>query len=109
MELGELMKIRGVLFKHKDDAAEGVSFGTKYKITKFLFNTDTEASFCDQSIKEIDAQYQEKDHEYIAKVEELLKTEVDKSIQFTMEELEYFSLSVEDLICLYSCITEEES
>ena len=33
--------------------------------------------------------------------------EVDKSVQFSMEELEHFSLSVEDMLCLYGCIAEE--
>ena len=107
MKLGEIMKVRGVLFKHKDDAAERVSFGTKYKITKFLFDTDSEACFCEKSMKEIEEQCQEKNAEYMTKIEELLSTEVDKNVQFTAEELEHFALSVEDLICLYGCITEE--
>lgn len=34
MKLGELMKIRAVLIKHKD-VTDGVSIQTKYKITKF--------------------------------------------------------------------------
>ena len=106
MKLGDVMKARGVLFKHKDDTAEGVSIKTKYKITKFLYETDPDACFCEKALKELESQQQ--DAGYQAKLEELLNTEVDKNVQFKTEELEHFTLSVEDLICLYGCITEEE-
>ena len=55
MKLGELMKIRAVLIKHKD-VADGVSIQTKYKITKFLVDTDAEASFCGKALHELEAQ-----------------------------------------------------
>jgi hypothetical protein len=113
MKLGELMKIRAVLIKHKD-VADGVSIQTKYKITKFLVDTDAEASFCGKALHELEAQYwadgklrEGTEDEYASKVNELIDMEVDKSVQFSMEELEHFSLSVEDMLCLYGCITEE--
>ena len=108
MKLGEIMKVRGVLFRHKDDTAEGVPFKAKYKITKFLFDTDAEACFCEKSLKEIEAQCRNNESEYQAKINELMETEVDKNVQFTTGELEHYALSVEDLICLYGCITETE-
>ena len=107
------MKIRAVLNKHKD-VADGVSIQTKYKITKFLVDTDAEASFCGKALHELEAQYwadgklrEGTEDEYASKVNELIDMEVDKSVQFSMEELEHFSLSVEDMLCLYGCITEE--
>lgn len=113
MKLGELMKIRAVLIKHKD-VADGVSIQTKYKITKFLVDTDTEASFCGKALHELEAQYwadgkprEGAGPEYAQKVNDLIDMEVDKSVQFSVEELEHFALSVEDLLCLYGCIAEE--
>lgn len=113
MKLGELMKIRAVLIKHKD-VADGVSIQTKYKITKFLIDTDAEASFCGKALHELEVQYwkdgklrEGAEDEYAQKVNELTDMEVDRSVRFSMEELEHFALSVEDLLCLYSCIAEE--
>ena len=113
MKLGELMKIRAVLIKHKD-VADGVSIQTKYKITKFLIDTDAEASFCGKALHELETQYwtdgkirEGLGPEYAQKVNELIDMEVDKSVQFSTGELEHFALSVEDLLCLYSCIAEE--
>lgn len=113
MKLGELMKIRAVLIKHKD-VADGVSIQTKYKITKFLVDTDAEASFCGTALRELETQYwtdgkprEGAGPEYAQKVNDLIDMEVDKSVQFSVEELEHFALSVEDLLCLYGCIAEE--
>ena len=113
MKLGELMKIRAVLIKHKD-VADGVSIQTKYKITKFLVDTDAEASFCGKALHELETQYwtdgklrEGTEDEYAEKINELTDMEVDKSVQFSVEELEHFALSVEDLLCLYGCIAEE--
>lgn len=116
MKLGEIIKIRGVLFRHKNEAAGQVPIKVKYKITKFLFETDQEAGFFDGANNDLKKLYCNDDgvvldgmqDEYKTKFEELVNTEVDKVIEFTIDELEHFDLSVDDLICLYGCIKEVE-
>lgn len=114
MKLGEIIKIRGVLFKHKDTSAAGVSFSVKYKIAKFLYETDQEVSFFEAAHADVKKDFfdaegnliKEKQGEYEGKINALLNTETDRNIEFEIGELEHFDLSVADTICLYGCIRE---
>ena len=113
MKLGEVMKIRKVLFEHKDDKTKGAT-STLYKMSRFLFDSDSDAGFCQKKLKELAAEYtdengviDEKKEEYETKLEELLNTETGRSIEFTVDELKTFELSLEDIISLNSCIKEE--
>lgn len=118
MTLLELLKVRGSLLKYKSVAGPEVSFDTKYKIARFLFDTDKDAKFYLESVALLEQQYldlEKKEHvdkarqmEYEAKIEELLNTETEKIIIFTREELSGFNMSVDDLICLYNCIKDGE-
>lgn len=117
MKLSEIMQIRGTLFKHKDDTAPLVSIATKYKITQFLFNTDSDAGFLESQLNSFKKQYfdekgnvlEEKKEEYAIKIKELLETEVNKEIRFTIAELEHFDLSIDDIIKLNKCIIKNET
>lgn len=117
MTLLELLKVRGSLLKYKSVAGPEVSFDTKYKIARFLFDTDKDAKFYIESVALLEQQYSlgKKEHvdkikqaEYESKIEELLNTETEKTITFTREELSGFNMSVDDLICLYNCIKDGE-
>lgn len=117
MTLLELLKVRGSLLKHKSVAGPEVSFDTKYKIARFLFDTDKDAKFYLESVALLEQQYSSrkeehvdktKQAEYESKIEELLNTETEKTITFTREELSGFNMSVDDLICLYNCIKDGE-
>ena len=103
MTLEEVIKIRGVLFKHKDCAVD-VQFSTKYKIAKFLIDTDPEAKFCEEMLLSIKQQDCENENE---KIQDLLRTETDKKISFKPAELVGFNFSVDDLICIYEAIEED--
>ena len=115
MKLLELLKVRGSLLKYKSVAGPEVSFDTKYKIARFLFDTDKDAKFYLESVALLEQQYSSrkeehvdkiKQAEYESKIEELLNTETEKTITFTREELSGFNMSVDDLICLYNCIKD---
>lgn len=117
MTLLELLKVRGSLLKYKSVAGPEVSFDTKYKIARFLFDTDKDAKFYLESVALLEQQYSSrkeehvdktKQAEYESKIEELLNTETEKTITFTREELSGFNMSVDDLICLYNCIKDGE-
>ena len=117
MKLLELLKVRGSLLKYKSVAGPEVSFDTKYKIARFLFDTDKDAKFYLESVALLEQQYslgkkeyvdKTKQMEYESKIEELLNTETEKTITFTREELSGFNMSVADLICLYNCIKDGE-
>lgn len=117
MKLLELLKVRGSLLKYKSVAGPEVSFDTKYKIARFLFDTDKDAKFYLESVALLEQQYslgkkeyvdKTKQMEYESKIEELLNTETEKTITFTREELSGFNMSVDDLICLYNCIKDGE-
>lgn len=117
MKLLELLKVRGSLLKYKSVAGPEVSFDTKYKIARFLFDTDKDAKFYLESVALLEQQYSSrkeehvdktKQAEYESKIEELLNTETEKTITFTREELSGFNMSVDDLICLYNCIKDGE-
>ena len=117
MTLLELLKIRGSLLKYKSVAGPEVSFDTKYKIARFLFDTDKDAKFYLESVALLEQQYSSrkeehvdktKQAEYESKIEELLNTETEKTITFKREELSGFNMSVDDLICLYNCIKDGE-
>lgn len=117
MTLLELLKVRGSLLKYKNVAGPEVSFDTKYKIARFLFDTDKDAKFYLESVALLEQQYSSskeehvdktKQAEYESKIEELLNTETEKTITFTREELSGFNMSVDDLICLYNCIKDGE-
>lgn len=117
MTLLELLKVRGSLLKYKSVAGPEVSFDTKYKIARFLFDTDKDAKFYLESVALLEQQYSSRKEEYVdktkqaeyeSKIEELLNTETEKTITFTREELSGFNMSVDDLICLYNCIKDGE-
>lgn len=117
MTLLELLKVRGSLLKYKSVAGPEVSFDTKYKIARFLFDTDKDAKFYLESVALLEQQYslgkeehvdKTKQTEYESKVEELLNTETEKIITFTLEELSGFNMSVDDLLCLFNCIKDGE-
>lgn len=117
MTLLELLKVRGSLLKYKSVAGPEVSFDTKYKIARFLFDTDKDAKFYIESVALLEQQYSSrkeehvdktKQAEYESKIEELLNTETEKTITFKREELSGFNMSVDDLICLYNCIKDGE-
>ena len=89
MKLLELLKVRGSLLKYNSVAGPEVSFDTKYKIARFLFDTDKDAKFYLESVALLEQQYslgkkeyvdKTKQMEYESKIEELLNTETEKTI-----------------------------
>ena len=61
MTLLELLKVRGSLLKYKSVAGPEVSFDTKYKIARFLFDTDKDAKFYLESVALLEQQYSSRD------------------------------------------------